>query len=177
MTVFPLRKSAVMPWAPVNISVDEYEQVVGHKACKDEEILLAFPVNPDVIDIGFYKPYAMVGTVKEENLHGLVCIETAERPEIILSLPPLNFIDVEKCYEILAEDSLKSRTAMAEAYIIGVINSGEFKKAFDDIDSGRSASSLSDYELLEQKVNNSGMPPEVLTEVNRSCFSGNGEGG
>ncbi len=235
MTIFPLRKSAVMPWAPVNISVDEYEQVAGHKACKDEEVLLTFPVNPDVIDIGFYKPYAVVGTVKEENLHGLVCIETAERvlidyddaddipggiqfsysscfeeddiseaelnaskariskalstvkgintkwvkailpllnsaerPEIILSLPPLNFIDVDKCYEILAEDSLKNRTAMAEAYIIGVINSGELKKAFDDIDAGRNASSLSDYELLEQKVDNSGMSPEALTEVNRS---------
>ena len=235
MTIFPLRKSVAMPYSPVNIPIDEFEQITGHKARKDEEVLLAFPVNPDAIDIGFYKPYAVVGTVTEENLHGLVCIETservlidyedaedvpggiqfsfsscfedddiseaelnaskariskalsavegintkwvnailpllnsAERPEIILSLPPLNFIDVEKCYEILTEDSLKNRTAMAEAYIIGVINSGELKKAFDDIDAGRSVSSLSDYELLEQKVNNSGMSPEALTEVNRS---------
>lgn len=235
MTIFPLRKSAVMPWAPVNISVDEYEQVAGHKARKDEEVLLTFPVNPDVIDVGFYKPYAVVGTVKEDNLHGLVCIETAERvlidyddaedipggiqfsysscfeeddisvaelnaskariikalsavkginakwtnaiipllnsaerPEIILSLPPFNFIDVDKCYEILAEDSLKNRTVMTEAYIMDVIGSGELKKAFDNIELGQNTSNLSDYEFLEQKVNNSGMSPEALTEVNRS---------
>ena len=198
VTIVPLAKYLAMPYSPVNIPKDEFEQITGHKARKEENVLLTFPINAnDPVDKLFYRAYAVAGTVKNEGINGVVYIETfnrcyidyndcecddsydfavsecyedadisddelkncktriiaalsntdgvnpewlrvmtallnsAERPEIILSISPLNFIDYEQCYAILAEDSLKKRTEMTEKYITESIASGKLKKALD----------------------------------------------
>lgn len=94
-------------------------------------------------------------------------MKCSERPEIILSVSPLNATDFGKTYEILAEDSLRKRTEMTEAFVMDAAFNKNLETSLRKLYPKGETDHLSDIELLEQKVKSCGMPPETLKEVER----------